>query len=209
MALAANALVDLLTAKSFLTITGASDDARIEKTIDRASDFCERWCGRLLKEIVHAAERHPGPDAPRFFVPHAPIKTSATIAVTLNGEVQTVWRTEADGDPENKDVLVGRSHPDAQLFVPDILYRAGGWRPSSAGNPFNVLLSWTGGFATIPDDLQEACLLIAQKAWRDEQRQLTEVVAINTPGGGVTLMDTAIPSRAQELLTPFRRRRMA
>lgn len=205
MALAANALVDLATAKSFLNLTGVSDDAKVEKAIDRASDFVERWCGRLFKAIVYVNERLQGPDSRIFALFHVPISTSAAITVTLNGVVETVWRTEADGDPENKNVVVGKSSHDARLFVPDVLYRQNGWRPDSAGNPFNVLLSWTGGFATIPDDLQEACLLIVQKAWRDEQRQLTEIVSVSTPSGGVTLLDTAIPRRARLLLDPFRR----
>lgn len=205
MALAANALLTLQAAKDYLNLTGSADDAKIEEDVNRASDWIEGWCHRPFVEVVYAGLRIEGPSQGRLlFVAHAPIKTSAPITVTVNGTAQTVWRTETDGDPDTFDVQVVRSVEYSPL-VPDALYRGGGWRAS--GTPYNVLLSYTGGFASgaVPDDLREACCLCVQKIFRERQRQLAELATVTLPGGGVTLFDRALPARAESLLSRYRR----
>lgn len=205
MSLDAVALVELATARTYLKVTGTSDDAMIEALINRASELCESWCNRNLKERAFSQVRLPGPRWPalRLYPRAVPIKAVATIAVVLDGVAQTVWRAEADGDPAAFDVILGALDPEG-LNAPDHFYRAGGWQAASSWSPYNVLLSYTGGFATIPDQLQQACLYIVQKLFRDQQKQLAEVVAINTPVGGMTLLDSAIPRVAQILLQPYR-----
>lgn len=204
MAVAANALVTLAVAKSYLNVTGTGSDADIELVIDRASDWIEGFCGRPFKEIAYTTLRLRGPRGSDLFVAHAPIKTSATVTIKVDGTTQTVWKAEADGDPKDFDVIVARS-TEWSVMVPDLLYRDEGWAPESQSNPFNVLLTYTGGLLTIPDDIQEACLLCVQKIFREQQRQLAELATVNLPGGGVTLFDRAMPARARELLNSYRR----
>jgi len=205
MALDDRALVDLPAAQSYLNVTGASDDPMIEAAINRASELCESWCNRSLKQRTLTALRMRGPRWPatRLFPRAVPIKASSAITVTVDGDAQTVWRTEADGDPADFDVILGALDPEG-LNAPDHLYRAEGWGATTSDNPYNVLLTYTGGFATIPDQLQQACLYVVQKLFRDQQKQLADVVAINTPVGGMTLLDSAIPRIAQVLLQPYR-----
>ncbi len=204
MSLDANALVDLPTAKGFLNVPGSSEDPRIERAINAASDLCERWTGRVLRQRTLTNLRLPGPPSTILLVKGTPIDVTQTVSVTVDGTAQTVWRTEADGDPSLKDVLVGALVAESALFAPDHLYRASGWNVCSWGNPYNVLLTYTGGLKPIPDDLQRACLYIVQKLYRDEQRQLAEVAQVNTPMGGVTILDNAIPRLAQALLAAYR-----
>jgi hypothetical protein len=210
MSLDAAALVDLPTAAPYLRVTGTSDNAMIEALINRASELCENWCNRNLKQRAISAIRLRGPSWPgtRLFPRAVPIKASVAITVAIDGETQTVWRTEGDGDPAAFDVILGALDPEG-LNAPDHLYRADGWDPTSSLSPYNVLLSYTGGFNPIPDQLQQACLYIVQKLFRDQQKQLAEVVAINTPIGGMTLLDSAIPRVAQVLLEPYRLRTVA
>lgn len=203
MPVAANALVDLDTAKAYLNITGVADNAKVELTIDRASDWIEGWCQRPFKTVTYSDLRLQIRNRYRFFVAHAPIVTAQAVTITIGTTVQTVWRTEADGDPALKDVIVARS-VERGLFQPDHLYRAQGWDQDGASNPYNLLLGYTGGFAVIPDDLQEACLLCVQKIFREQARQLAELATVSLPGGGVTLFDRAMPARARELLMPYR-----
>ena len=83
-------------------------------------------------------------------------------------------------------------------------YGVGGWHPLT--DPYNVLLSYTGGFTavTMPAAVKEACLYVVQKLFRDSKRQLAEVAQINTPMGGVTILDNAMPRMARLLLDPYR-----
>jgi hypothetical protein len=204
VSLDANALVDLATAKGFLNVPGSSEDPRIERAINAASDLCERWTGRVLRQRTLTNLRLPGPSSSILLLKGIPIDVTQAVTVTVDGTAQTVWRTEADGDPSLKDVLVGALVPESALFAPDHLYRAEGWSSGTWGNPFNVLLTYTGGLKPIPDDLQRACLYIVQKLYRDEQRQLAEVAQVNTPMGGITILDNAIPRLAQALLSAYR-----
>lgn len=202
MPLDANALVDLITAKTFLVIPGTADDAMIELLINRASDLCEAWCHRSFKERALSNMRLVGPGASRLPLRAVPIQTSAAVTVTVDGIAQTVWRTEADGDPADFDVMVASFDPEAGRG-PDHLYRSLGWGPTRQLNPYNVLLSYTGGFAAIPADVQQAGLYVVQKLFRDHKRQLAEVAQVSGPFGSVSVLDNALPRMARLLLGPY------
>lgn len=201
MPLDANALVTLPVAKDYLKVTGASDDAVIEALINRASDLCESFCARPLRQKTLSNVRMMGPCRPRLPLLAVPVKTDAAVTVAVDGTVQTVWRTEADGDPGGFDVLLQSFHPEG-VRGPDHLYRASGWA-GSAAQPYNVLLTYTGGFATVPDDVQQACLYVVQKFFRDQQKQLADVVSVTTAAGGVSLLDTALPRVVEVVLKPY------
>lgn len=202
MSLQANALVGLATTKEALATVGSSQDTVIEAVINRASDFCERYCNRELKERSYTTLRQEAQRTVRLYPRNpasglyagSPIKTSATVTVSLNGTALTVWRAEADGDPEDFDVIVRGDH----------LYRAEGWGSSSDKRPDPAVLSYTGGLSPVPGDLIDACLLVIQKLFRDQTKQVAEVVSVNTPTGGMTLLDTVIPRRARAALDAYR-----
>ena len=201
MALDANALVTLQVAKDFLKLTGSADDAVLELLINRASDAAEAFCRRPLKEKMLTNVRMVGPCHPRLPLLAVPVKTSATVSVTLDGTALTVWKTEADGDPADFDAMLASFHPEGSRG-PDHLYRAAGWFGGSV-QPYNVLLSYTGGFASVPDDLQQACLYLVQRLFRDYQKQITDVVSVQTAAGGIQLLDTAMPRVCELLLAPY------
>jgi len=202
-------LVDLGAAKATLNISGTKDDGLLESCINRASAWCESLCGRPLKERTFSAIRLQGPRSTKLYLA-APIKvtgTSGTLTVSVDEIAQTVWRTEADGDPQAKDVMVASDDPHDPTGLRNHLFRSARWDSAAAwgweGNgrspfvqPNNVLLTYTGGFNPVPADLQQACLDLLQKLFRDAQKQLGEVVSVSGPSGAVQLLDTAIPRRA-------------
>ena len=193
MALDATAIVDLTTAKGFLVVAGTSDDGAIEAAINAASLACEHYCNRFFKERT-VTERVEGVCATKLYLSAVPLKATATVTVSVDDVAQTVWRTEADGLQSAFDVLAR----------PDHLYRRRGWDPLA--DPYNVLLSYTGGFAAaaLPAPVKEGCLYMVQKLFRDSKRQLAEVAQVNTPMGGITILDNAMPRVAQMLLDPYR-----
>ena len=194
MALDATALVDLATAKGFLVVVGSSDDAAIEAAINVATFACEHYCNRLFKERV-VTERVEGVRATKLYLAAVPLKATATVTVSVDDVAQTVWKQESDGLQSAFDVIAR----------PDHLYRRSGWDPTAA-DPYNVLLSYTGGFAAsaIPAPVQEACLYVVQKLFRDSKRQLAEVAQVNTPMGGISILDNGMPRMARLLLDPYR-----
>jgi hypothetical protein len=205
MALSANALVTLAALKDFLGNHGAGDDPQLEPIINRVSDLIERWCQRPFKEVTYSNVRIRGPHSRALFVAHAPINVSVAVTVTISGVVQTVWRTEADGDPDAFDVVVARS-VEVGDFMPDHLFRSDGWAHDSGAAP-NVLLGYTGGLATIPDDVQQACLGVCDKLWREQQRHLADVGSVALAAGTNvtwTPRDYALPSTAYSILQRYR-----
>ena len=210
MALNDNALVSLPAAKDFLGAgLGSSDDQRIEAAINRASDLIEGYCNRPLKESTHTNLRLRGPAGCHLFLRHIPIKTSDTVSVTVDTIAQTVWRSESDGDPALFQVIVARSGDDESL-TPDHLYRSCGWAPYYYPlSPYNVVVTYTGGFATIPSDLEEAALEVFKKVWNDQSKGLQDVTTVNLVGGGITLFDRSLPSRATEILDGYKLMKVA
>lgn len=212
MALPSNALVSTDEARAFLG-AATGDDPVIERAIARASQLVESYCGRSLARQQTTNTRIRGPRSRVLYVEVAPLDVVEPIAVTLDGTALTVWRSEADGDPESFDVVAARS-AERGVFQPDHLYCATGWWCRSSSHPYNVVLSYWGGFAlkdtptpprtekllTVPADLRDAVLLTTRRIFDDEKKTVGEVVAVNTPSGGVTLFDRWIPSRAREVL---------
>lgn len=206
MPLDANALVTLSDAKTFLRVTGSSDDFAIEGFVNRASELCETWCLRPLKQKTLTNVRAAGPCSTRLGLLAVPVRVDDPVdnpvTVSVDEVVQTVWLSEGDGNPADFDVIVASYHPEGTRG-PDHLYRAIGWRGAST-HPYNVLLTYTGGFAVVPDDVQQACLYLVQKLYRDQQKQVTDVVSVSTAAGGLTLLDTPLPRVIEILLTPYR-----
>lgn len=194
MALDATALVDLATAKGFLLVPGGEHDTALEAAINAATGACEAYCNRLLKERA-VTERVEGPQSTRLYLNAVPLKATAAVTAAVDDVVQTVWRIEADGLQGNFDVIAR----------PDHLYRRRCWWTGST-DPYNVLLTYTGGYAAavMPAAIKEACLYVVQKLFRDSQRQLAEVAQVNTPMGGITILDNAMPRMARLLLDPYR-----
>jgi len=212
VALKANALVSLDEAKSWLVVTGATDDLKLEDEINRATDIVESYCDRVLKRTTAynpVSLRRSGEDTLCLRMSVGPIDVDQAVSVTVDGTAQTVWRKDADGDPDEKDVVVGYSEcgvfhpgkPERALFLPDELYRSAGWLATKIGG---VVISYSGGLVTVPDDLKEACLYVVQKLWRDRSRSLADIVTTSGPNGSVTILDNALPRVARQALDRYR-----
>jgi hypothetical protein len=134
--------------------------------------------------------------------------------VSVDGITQTVWRSENDGDPENADVVVGYiragmfhpGRPERSTFLPDTLFRRAGWSTSRLGG---IVVSYWGGLEPVPDDLKEACLYLVQKLVRDRDRQLADLATVSGPFGSISILDTAMPGVAREILHRYARRALA
>lgn len=199
-------LVTLDEAKAFLNVhpTAASEDEKaIEDVIRRASRICHTRLGRQdLTYRAYEAVRMSGPLACRLWL-NGPIDVDVPITLTLDGSTLTVWQREADGDPADFDATVRSSSPGHE-WCPDQLHRNTGWQGSGVRDE-PIVISYTGGFREIPDDIREACLLICQKLYRDQSRALADVATINAPSGSMSLYDAFIPRRASEALGMHRR----
>jgi hypothetical protein len=199
VALAENALLNPADAQvaKFLKLPPNSDD--LITLINRASADCEGYCNRPLKAQTFMAVRLAGHTGRRLRPLATPIDVAGAITLSLDARSLTVWKSEADGDPLGKEVIVGGEVPGAPSFFD----RAAGW---VGATPFPVLASFTGGLDPIPDDLQQAALLVCQTMQRQEKGQ-TEVQAYG-PGPvsqSVSFRaDSLIPMWSKQVLDRWR-----
>lgn len=175
--------------------------------------------GRKLAARTYTNLRLTGPSATKLYVPAWPIDVTQAITIKLDEITQTVWRTEADGDVDQKDVVVASDDPfDDRWGALNHFYRWQGWEsalgmywensvPASSQFGRNrLLLTYKGGYSTIPSDLKQAANYLVQKLWRDQQKQQTGMTVISVPqGGAVTIPDPSIPREVLSLIAPYRR----
>jgi len=217
-------LVTVKEAKDFLTLTGDEKDALVADLVARASSWIEALASRPLKERQYTDLRLPARNGFHLYPPAWPIATDKTVTVYLDSTLQTIWRTEADGDPATFDVVVAGSAPwDERLGRANTLYRALGWglnaprlwdpspyppdwSPLNWPNPYRIRLTYVGGYRAVPPDLQQACLYLVQKMFRDTDKQQTGMTTISLPtGGSITVPDPSVPKEVLSLVAPYRR----
>jgi len=217
--MAAEDLVTISDAKTFLKLTGSADDGKVAALITRASAWAEQITLRKLRIRAYTNLRFTGPSGVTLRIHGWPIATAQTVTVKLDEVTQTVWRTEADGDIDDKDVVVASDDAwDTRWGKANHLYRSAGWgsglgrywgsapRSSDQLGQHRVLLSYTGGYDPVPEDLQQATFYLLQKLWRDQEKQQTGLTVINLPtGGSVSLPETGIPREAMDVLSLYAR----
>lgn len=225
------ATIDLVTpeeAQAFLDKEQPNDVVKVGALITYASAWLERMTDRPLASRAFTNLRLTGGEDERLYVPAWPISASATVTLTVNGTAQTVWRAESDGDLDDFDVWVGSDDPfDERTGLRNHLYRESGWlvpsdwtevgfSGSASGlfrerpvpsQPMRLLLSYTGGYTTIPQDLKLACLYLVQKLWKDQAKQQTGLQSLTTPTGGTLVLppDPSMPPEVKILAKPYAR----
>lgn len=201
-----NALVTEAEATLYLKLgTSAAEADLVRDLINRASDFCEgpNGCDRPLIAREYENLRLPAPCSPRLRPPATPIDIEETVSISLDGVAQTVWLSEADGDPSLKDVVIGADDPGS----PSFFWRDLGWRSYAYGNPFPILLSYTGGFLTLPGQLKDAAFLVIESLYRSQEKKSSDNVQAFGPGPvtpSVTYRVELIPMRAKYILESYR-----
>ena len=201
-------LVALEDAMEFLKITQAmpaADEDRLMGSIAAVSALVESRY-RPLASMAYENLRLAAPAGCALYPPRAPIDVTATITLTINGVVQSVWTAEGDGDPTTFDVMVASTVGDSP-FMPDSFHRRVGWGGDIYGgltgwNPRPILLSYTGGFtpSTLPADLKRAVLETVLTLYRDVQQGTVDLAATGAPMGGTTWeLPRWMPYRARQV----------
>lgn len=189
-----NGYCTLSEIKAALRLTDSNDDTLLENAIEGASRRIDGYCGRFFYQkqaTVDLFTRFP-------YVVQIPELASSNITLRTddgaNQTFSTTWTsseylleptdTALTGLPYTKIVAIG-SKTFPLLFDPD--------RPS-------VRLTGTFGWSAIPDDVREACVLLAMRGF----------ARYNAALGVVGFADMAIQVRAvdpdvRDLLMPYRK----
>jgi hypothetical protein len=191
-----NGYCTLAELKAALRLTDNTDDTLLENAIEGASRRIDGYCGRFFyKTASTAITMYPFNS---YVQPLADdvANTSITLKTDTNGDgtFDTTWVQGTDyqleplnaaleGKPYRRIVAIGgKTFP--QQYTPD--------RPL-----VQVTAEW--GWQTIPDDIREACILLAMRGF----------ARLNAALGVVGFADMAIQVRAvdpdvRDLLNPYR-----
>jgi hypothetical protein len=186
MALNADALVDLSTVKTALSISGSAHDARLEQLIHSASAWIENTTGRKFKlrdyngeEGEHEETAVPDEEMWVFsgdtldngghtllrnfrgvvVVPNFPIVGDITIETLLDRQNET-WDEEIE---ENRDFTINRK-------TGEIILLAGGFGPGV----HNYRITYSAGYEDIPHDLQQLCIDLVSLIFKDRRNLQSE-----------------------------------
>lgn len=138
-------------------ITDATWDARLDIYIPQTQAALERFCGRLFDETVYVDKPYDGNGERSLWVLDAPVTAVAAVkTVDQDGTETTLATTDYRWTEPGEFFLLN----DISGYWGDCYGM--GWGIGGAcdgpvwpdGAPSNVLLSFTGGYSTAPDDLK-------------------------------------------------------
>jgi len=81
MAINSNGLTTVARFKDFAGITGAGDDAVIERIINTTSDFVAHYCDRVFEETANSNEIYNGTGTQYLMLNNYPVSSSATFTL--------------------------------------------------------------------------------------------------------------------------------
>lgn len=142
------AFATLAQVKEWLGITGAADDALLTRMLDAATASMERYMARTILSASYT-ETRSGTGGNALTLRNRPI--SAVSSVTVNG---TAW---AASD--------GRS--TGYVFDGETLFAIGNIFARASQN---VVVTYTAGYATVPADLEQACIELVGAKYKERDR---------------------------------------
>lgn len=145
MALNANALTTLDDLKSYLNITTSDHDSLLEEIINAVSQFIEDYCHRYFIS-AEREEYYSGDDMKYLSLKAYPITNVDTLQIN---ETTISERTSTSGS--------------GYVIIADkgLIYYSGGFTEGIK----NIYVKYTGGYTTIPTDLELACWDICGIIW--------------------------------------------
>lgn len=179
----------------------STEDLNLVAALNEAADRLERETGRRLLSTGYTNVRLDPVDGCRLWALEWPI--TAVASLTVDGTAQTVWLSEADGDPDDFQVRLrgdpNPNDPQARRY----LERAGGWW----SGPLGIKVSYTAGHtrANAPAELKEAAILLALDTFVRRDRRRLEEVSVSLNGQATTYESNRLYGLAVARLWPHRR----
>ena len=143
-------LTTLANAKQWLGITSSADDALLTRLISAASDYIQTWLNRTIASQAYSEVRD-GPGGSRLMFSNYPVTAVASVKV----DGITV--------PQSTTVLV-----PGWVSSGTSLAMRGGWAFSSGLQ--NVEISYTAGFAIVPNEIEQAAIELVGLRYKDKDR---------------------------------------
>lgn len=174
-------LVTVADLKELLSIAHAEDDELLARLVSAASEYFERQVGRRILSAEYVEIRDG--DGGRSIVPS-------------NYPITAVTSLEVNGEPIDESA----TWSDPGWYQDgDVVRLRGTWVTSGQGN---VVLTYTAGYSTTPEDVRQAVLEMAALMYREKDRVGQQS---RTGPDGSTVFYYAPPARVVATIEAYRR----
>lgn len=147
--MASGDLTTLANVKSWLAITATTDDTLLTRLVTAASQFIQAWLNRDLASQSYSETRdgHGGP-----VMPFRDFPVTAVSSLTIDGN--TI--------PAAADMVsLGYRFTDTRLILQGYVFTRGA---------ANVQINYTAGYASIPSEIEQACIELVSMRYRERDR---------------------------------------
>lgn len=184
-------LTTLAALKEQLQMTGTGNDAFLTNLVARASAFIKTVTRRCLNQTT-LTEYHDGTGDDRIRLRDWPVGTVTSVHESMD----QAW---------DASTLVAASDYIVDARLGRIIRKAG---VVFQRYPQSVRVIYQAGYATIPSDIEMACLELCVSKWR--RRSNEGVQSKNLPDGSIVLFSASdINADLRRLLAPHMNYRMA
>lgn len=197
----------LTTVANLQAVVGSITTARCELVIEAVSRAFATYTGRTLHYETPVTEFHQGNGQTRLYLRRRNI--TGVTSVYIWSDLQTV----ASMDSVLPGALVAETvYRTAANDEQGVLYRAGGWpiacgswgdltgQPNLSDRAENIRVVYSGGYSTIPYDLQMACI---RECTAQITRPVPGLVSERTPGGWAQTFGTSGRAGASQESSQF------
>ena len=190
-----NGYCTLAELKAALRITDSVDDTLLERAIEGASRRIDGYCGRWFYQTQQTLTMNPWNEYSCPFH-HDLASTTVTIKIDTAGDgtYATTLTQGTDYQLEPRDAIL-QGHP----YRKAVMIGGQTFPLYYAPAPDTVQIIGTWGWAAVPHDVREACIMLAQR----------QFARLNAPLGVVGFSDMAITVRSvdpdvRDLLNPYK-----
>jgi Phage gp6-like head-tail connector protein len=176
-------LTTLTNVKSWLGLTGTSDDTLLTRLITAESIHIQSYLYRTIAATAYT-ETRDGPDNDRLALANWPINSVSLVKID---DVIV---------PASTDLVASQGYSFTERFIE----LSGYWFTKGRGN---VVVTYNAGYATTPFDLEQACIELVVRRYRERDR----IGAKSKSVGGETISyDTAaFPDSVKEILQTYKK----
>lgn len=166
-------LCQLSDVKTYLGITSSGTDQVLSALITNASSFIERYCNRAFEQASYTETRN-GNGADAIYLRNAPIVSVQSVSVD-GVSIPAAPDTTSYGYVFDEHKVYLRGDARVNPITPGIF---AGYPPRFQRGVQNIVIAYTAGFATIPADVNQACveLVAAKLAKRDRVDKSSETL---------------------------------
>lgn len=180
-------LTTLASVKAWFSppLTTTADDALLARLITAASAFLTAWLNRQLLTAPYTATFN-GNGKTALLLPQYPI--TAVQSLTIDGQTIPPLRAGASA------AAAGYTVDATTLYLSGTAFNRG---------VQNVTVAWTAGYASVPPDIEQACIDLVALRYRERDR--IGLASKGMAGETTSYSQRDLPANAATLLQVYRR----